>query len=296
LPAAILDGRARRDEILESLRAEMEGCGYPKITFATVLVGDDPASARYVALKHKAAERVGLQVRSVHLPASVSQNRLEEEILALCADASVHGILLQLPLPEGLDETAAASRIDPHKDVDGMSAISLGLLVRDAVAHRPCTALGVLDLLRRHGVRLDGRRAVVVGRGSLVATPLALMLAAPEYVGGQGCAAVTVTGVDHGRLDVTCRDADLVVSYASRPHLIRAAWIRPGATVVDVGVSLVDGKLTGDVHPDVAEVAGALVPNPGGAGPMTVALLLRNTLDAARSAGVLGADGCRAPW
>ncbi len=274
---------------MESLRSEVEAGGRPRITFATVLVGDDVASARYVALKHDAAERVGLSVRAVHLPASVSQDGLEEELLSLSTDPSVHGILLQLPLPEGLDELAAASRIDPGKDVDGMTSTSLGRLVQGAPGIRPCTAAGILDLLGRHGVQLARRRAVIAGRGPLVALPLALMLSAPEGAGGKGCAAVTVVDPGCGDVAEACRAADLVVSDAGRPHWVRAEWVKPGATVVDVGVSFVGGKLTGDVDPRVAEVAGALVPNPGGAGPMTVALLLRNTVDAARAAGALGA-------
>ncbi len=288
LPALILDGRARRDEILESLRAEVEACGCPQITFATVLVGDDEASVRYVALKHKAAERIGISVRSVRLPASVSQERLEEELLVLSIDPSVQGILLQVPLPNNLDEVGAASRIAAQKDVDGMGTFSLGQLLQGAPGHRPCTAAGVLDLLHRHDIELADRRAVIVGRGPLVALPLALMLLQGEDVGG-GCGAVTVTDPDNDRLPEVCRAADLIVSDASRPHLVRAEWIKPGATVVDVGVSFVDGKLTGDVAPEVIEVAGAFAPNPGGAGPMTIAMLLRNTLDAARLAGMLGA-------
>ncbi len=294
MPASVLDGRARRDEILELLRAELEACGRPRVTFATVVVGDDEASARAVALKHRAAERAGLSSRGVHLPQSVSQGALEEELCALSADPSVHGILVQVPLPAGLDETAAASRIDPEKDVDGMSASSLGQLVRGGPGHRPCTAAGVLDLLRRHGVLLSGRRAAVVGRGALVAVPLALMLAAPQDAGGEGCAAVTVLDPDADGVAEACRGADLVVSDAGRPRLVRAGWVEPGAVVVDVGVSFVSGTLTGDVDPEVAEVAGVLVPNPGGAGPMTVALLLRNTVEVARHAGVLGAPGAAA--
>lgn len=295
MPAVILDGRSRRDEILESLRAEVEACGRPQITFATVLVGDDEASARYVAMKHEAAARVGVSVRAVHLPTSASQRGLEDELCALSSDPAVHGILLQLPLPADLDVLGAASRIDPDKDVDGMTASSLGRLVWGAAGHRPCTAAGVLDLLQHHGVPLAGRLAAVVGRDPLLALSLALMLAAPRGAGGQACAAVTVVDPDDEGLAGACRAADLVVSCAARPHLVRAEWIQPGATVVDVGVSFVGGKLTGDVDPGVVEVAGALVPNPGGAGPMTIALLLRNTVDAARSAGLLGAPGRAVP-
>ena len=267
----------------------MAACGHPVVTFATVLVGDDPASTRYVALKHTAAEHVGLSVRGLQLPASVTQAALEAALEELSADASVHGILLQLPLPGDIDEIAAASRIAPDKDVDGMTAVSLGRILQGARGHRPCTALGVLDLLGRHRIELEGRRAVVVGRGPLVALPLALMLATPVDAGGQGCASVAVVDPDAGDPGEVCGAADLVVSDVGRPHLVRAEWIVPGATVVDIGVSFVDGKLVGDVAPEVADVAGALVPNPGGAGPMTVALLLRNTVDAARDAGLLEA-------
>ena len=292
--AFLLDGRARRDEILASLRSEIASHGRLPVTFATVLVGDDDASVRYVGLKHRAAEQIGVGVHPVHLRASVSQHELDEHLDVLSAEASVHGILLQLPLPEGLDEMEAASHIDPRKDVDGMTARSLGALVAGSPGHRPCTAAGVLDLLARHGIVLTGRRAAVVGRGPLVALPLALMLAAPEEAGGQGCAAVTV--VEPGAADVAsvCREADIVISDTGRPHLVRPDWVRPGATVVDVGSSFPGGKLTGDVDPAVAEVAGALVPNPGGAGPMTVAMLLRNTVDAARAAGALADAGERA--
>ncbi len=286
--ATILDGRARRDEILESLRAELAAAGRPAVTFATVLVGDDEASIRYVGLKHRAAEHIGVTVRGVHLPEAATQADLEEQVAALSADPEVHGILLQLPLPGGLDGSAAAARIDPAKDVDGMTAVSLGRLVLGVPGHRPCTAAGILDLLDRHHVQLAGRRAVVVGRGAVVALPLATMLASPVAAGGRGCAAVTVLDPGAPGLANACRTADLVVADAGRPHLVRADWIRPGAAVVDVGASFVDGRLLGDVDPSAAGVAGAFAPNPGGAGPMTVALLLRNTVDAARSAGVLG--------
>lgn len=294
MPAVILDGRSRRDEILASLRAELESAGRPRITFATVLVGDDAASARYVGLKHKAAEQIGVLVRGVTLPARATQRELNGEIEALSADPTVHGILLQLPLPEGLDADDAAARIDAQKDVDGMTPCSLGRLVLGAPGHRPCTAAGIVDLLLRHQVVLAGKRAVIVGSGALVALPLALMLAAPVGSGGQACAAVTVSDPQADGLAASCREADLLVSDAGAPRLVAPDWVKPGATVVDVGVSFVDGKLTGDVDPDVAKVAGALVPNPGGAGPMTVALLLRNTVDAARAARAAGlVDGHR---
>ncbi len=283
--ARVLDGRARRDEILDGLAVEIAAAGGPPVTFATVLVGDDEASVRYVGFKHAAAERIGMRVRGVHLPASVGQASLEAEIAALGADPSVHGVLLQLPLPEGAgyDEVAAAGRIPVEKDVDGMTAGSLGRLVLGAPGHRPCTAAGVVELLTGHGVTIEGRRAAVVGTGSMVARPLALMLASA------GASAVSLVDPDAADAAEVCRAADVVVSDSSRPCLVGLVWVKPGAAMADVGVSWVGGRLTGDVDPAVAGVAGALVPNPGGAGPMTVALLLRNTVEAARAAGVLGA-------
>jgi len=279
-PAVVLDGRHRRDEILGSLAAEIDATKGPPVVFATVLVGDDETSVRYVGLKHAAARRVGIEVRALQLPASVDQATLEAEITALGADPAVNGILLQLPLPEGcgLDEVAAAACIPPAKDVDGMTATSLGLLVLGAVGHRPATAAGILDLLDRHQIALGGRRAAVVGTGSMVAIPLVLMLLA--------AGAVSVSVVDPADPEAArvCRSADLVVSDAARAHLVGPEWVKPGATVVDVGVSWVEGSLVGDVDPAVREVAGAVVPNPGGAGPMTVAVLLANTVAAARGA------------
>lgn len=290
--ARVLDGRARRDEILAGLAAEVDAAGRPTVTFATVLVGDDEASVRYVGLKHRAAEQIGLAVRGVQLPADVTQAELEAAISALSADPGVHGILLQLPLPEGggLDEAAASACIAPAKDVDGMTAESLGRLVLGAPGHRPCTAAGVLDLLARHGIGVTGRRAAVVGTGSMVALPLSLLLVAA------GATAVTIVDPDAADAAAACREADLVVADAARPRLVGPDWVRPGAAVVDVGVSFVGGRLVGDVDPAVAGVAGAVVPNPGGAGPMTVALLLANTVAAAREAGVLPAgDGTGSP-
>lgn len=289
--ARVLDGRARRDEVLASLAAELDAAGRPPVGFATVLVGDDEASARYVGLKHEAARRVGIEVRGVALPASTDQVGLESELDGLAVDPAVHGVLLQLPLPEGsgLDALAAAERIPPDKDVDGMTSTSLGRLLLGAPGHRPATAAGVLDLLARHGVGVAGRRAAVVGTGTMVARPLALMLLA---AGASSVSLLDPADPDAAR---ACRSADLVVSDAARAHLVGPGWVAAGATVVDVGVSFVDGRLVGDVDPAVAEVAGTLVPNPGGAGPMTVAMLLSNTLAAARAAGGLGSLAAASP-
>ena len=289
--ALVLDGRRRRDEILGSLAAEVAAAGGPPVVFATVLVGDDEASVRYVALKHTAARRVGIEVRGVQLPATVGQATLEAEITALGTDPAVSGILLQLPVPDGsgLDEVAAAECIPPDKDVDGMTATSLGRLVLGAPGRRPATAAGILDLLDRYRIGVEGRRATVVGTGSIVALPLALMLVAA------GAVSVSVIDPADSEAARACRDADLVVSDAARAHLVGPGWVKTGATVVDVGVSWMDGRPVGDVDPAVREVAGAVVPNPGGAGPMTVAVLLANTVAAARDAraragGIPGAD------
>lgn len=285
--AVVLDGRRRRDEILGSLAAEVAAADGPPVVFATVLVGDDEASVRYVALKHAAARRVGIEVRGVQLPATVGQAALEAEITSLGTDPAVSGILLQLPVPEGsgLDEVSAAACIPPDKDVDGMTATSLGRLVLGAPGHRPATAAGILDLLDSYRIALRGRRAAVVGTGSMVAIPLALMLVAA------GVVSVSVIDPADTDADRSCREADLVVSEAARAHLVGPGWVKAGATVVDVGVSWVEGRLVGDVDPAVRAVAGAVVPNPGGAGPMTVAVLLANTVAAARGCYLRSAAG-----
>jgi methylenetetrahydrofolate dehydrogenase (NADP+)/methenyltetrahydrofolate cyclohydrolase len=250
--AVRMDGSALRDHIIEALHRRTGAPGAPTVGLATLVVGDDPASLRYVELKHRAAARAGIATRA---------------------------ILVQLPLPPALDDDTLADVIDPAKDVDGLTAANLGRLLRGAPALVPPTAAGILRLLDTYGVTLAGRRVVIIGRSPLVGLPLALL------VGRRG-ASVTVTEADDPGLAEACRAADVLVSDASRPHLIGAGMVKPGAAVVDVGVSRPEGKLVGDVDTDaVGAVAGALAPNPGGAGPMTVACLLENTLLAAQSAG-----------
>ena len=251
---------------------------------AVVIVGDDPASHVYVRSKVKACERLGLKSTHVERPASTSQEDLEAIVDELNADASVHGILVQSPLPSHLDEGAITDRIDPAKDVDGFHPVNLGRLVQGRTdGLLPCTPSGVMEMLRWAKVPLQGKRAVVLGRSRIVGMPMALLLAARG-------ADATVTVVHSRSEDVAerCREADIIVAAVGRPDMVQADWVKPGAAVVDVGINRVDDdsrergwRLAGDVHPDVASVAGWLSPVPGGVGPMTIATLMANTVRAA---------------
>lgn len=301
--AIVMDGNALRDEIVRGLReriaAEFGGPsggaavadgghgdhaedGVPRVCLATVLVGDDKPSQVYVRMKHAQAEKAGMTSRHVEFPADVSQGQLEAAVAELAADGDVHGILVQLPLPDGLDADAVLALIPPDKDVDGLTAPSLGRLVRGEPGLVPCTPLGVMRLLERYAVPTAGRRAVVVGRSTLVGLPAALLLAR------KGVDA-TVT-LAHSRTDDlvdVCRQADIVVAAAGQAGMITAAHVKPGAAVIDVGVSRTEAGIVGDVrYAEVAEVAGWITPMPGGTGPMTVACLLENTLTAARLQGL----------
>lgn len=251
---------------------------------AVVIVGDDPASHVYVRSKVKACERLGLKSTHVERPATTSQEDLEAIVDELNADASVHGILVQSPLPSHLDEGAITDRIHPAKDVDGFHPVNLGRLVQGRTdGLLPCTPSGVMEMLRWANVPLEGKRAVVLGRSRIVGMPMALLLAARG-------ADATVTVVHSRSQDVAerCREADVIVAAVGRPDMVQADWVKPGAAVVDVGINRVDDdtrergwRLAGDVHPDVASVAGWLSPVPGGVGPMTIATLMANTVRAA---------------
>lgn len=251
---------------------------------AVVIVGDDPASHVYVRSKVKACERLGLKSTHVERPATTSQEDLEAIVDELNADASVHGILVQSPLPSHLDEGAITDRIHPAKDVDGFHPVNLGRLVQGRTdGLLPCTPSGVMEMLRWANVPLEGKRAVVLGRSRIVGMPMALLLAARG-------ADATVTVVHSRSQDVAerCREADIIVAAVGRPDMVQADWVKPGAAVVDVGINRVDDdtrergwRLAGDVHPDVASVAGWLSPVPGGVGPMTIATLMANTVRAA---------------
>jgi methylenetetrahydrofolate dehydrogenase (NADP+) / methenyltetrahydrofolate cyclohydrolase len=242
----------------------------------TVLVGDDPGSRWYVAAKHRDCAEVGIASIQRELPASASQADVEAVVDELNADPACTAYLVQLPLPAGLDEYAVLERIDPAKDADGLHPMNLGRLVLGQAAPLPCTPNGIVELLRRYDVAIDGADVVVVGRGITVGRPLGLILTRRSEN-------ATVTLCHTGTRDLAAhtRRADIVVAAAGRPGLVTRDMVRPGASVLDVGVSRVDGKLAGDVAPDVGEVAGFLAPNPGGVGPMTRAMLLTNVVESA---------------
>ncbi|MGH9066963.1 MAG: bifunctional 5,10-methylenetetrahydrofolate dehydrogenase/5,10-methenyltetrahydrofolate cyclohydrolase, partial [Acidimicrobiales bacterium] len=251
------------------------------VTLATVLVGDDPASHVYVRMKHRQAGALGMGSRDLTFPATTAQGELEATVAALAADPGVHGILVQLPLPAGLDPEPVLDLVPPEKDVDGLTPASLGRLVRGRPGLVPSTPRGVMALLDRYGVAVAGRRAVVVGRSTLVGWPLVLLL------GARGAdATVTLAHSRTGDLASVTREADIVVAAAGVPGLIGAGHVKPGAAVVDVGTTSVDGTIRGDVDWDRVEpIVGAITPMPGGTGPMTIACLLENVLTAARLQG-----------
>lgn len=279
--ATVMDGKVLRDEIVAGVRAGIEAAGSPPVCLATVLVGDDRPSQSYVRSKHRQAEQAGLQSRNIELPATASQAQVATSVAELAADPGVHGILVQLPLPAGLDAEAVLDLIPPDKDVDGLTERSMGRLVRGRPGLVPCTPLGVMRLFERYDVPLSGKRAVVVGRSTLVGLPLSLLLARKGTD-----ATVTMAHSRTADLVDVCREADIIVAAAGHAHMITAKHVKPGAAVVDVGVSRTENGIVGDVDYDaVFDVAGWITPMPGGTGPMTVACLMENTVTAARLQG-----------
>ena len=243
---------------------------------ATILVGDDPASGVYVAGKQKACKEVGMQGFNFPLPPSASREEVEDVITRLNLREDVSGILLQLPLPDHLDGVELTGMIDPRKDVDGLTAVSAGLLALGRPGLRPCTPLGVMHLLDAAGGRLEGAEAVVIGRSNLFGKPMAQLLLGAN-------ATVTICHSRTRELPAVCRRADVLIAAVGRAQLVKGDWVKPGAIVIDVGMNRLDGKLAGDVDFAAAgAVAAAITPVPGGVGPMTIAFLLRNTLQAAR--------------
>ncbi len=273
-----LDGKLYQNEIFEDLTTRVAALREKGIVpgLATVLVGDDPASHSYVKMKHRDCEKIGINSIRKDLPADVSQEELNAVIDELNADDACTGYIVQLPLPKHLDENAVLARIDPAKDADGLHPVNLGKLVLNEPAPLPCTPNGAIHLLRRFGVELDGAKVVVIGRGVTVGRPIGLLLTRRSENS-------TVTLCHTGTRDLAAetRAADVIVAAAGRPHMLTADMVKPGAAILDVGVSRVDGKLAGDVHPDVWEVAGAVSPNPGGVGPLTRAFLVRNVVERA---------------
>ncbi len=283
--AVLMDGNRLRDEIVAGLRTTIEAAGSPPVCLATVLVGDDGPSQRYVRSKHQQAAKAGMISRHETVDASASQSQVEDLVAGLVADPAVHGILVQSPLPDGFDEEAVLRLIPADKDVDGLTEASLGRLVRGQPGLVGCTPLGVLRLLERYAVATSGKRAVVIGRSTLVGLPLSLLLARKGID-----ATVTIAHSRTRDLVDLCRSADIVVGAAGQPRIITADHVSPGAAVIDVGISRTDEGIVGDVDFDAVQaVAGAITPMPGGTGPMTVACLLENTLSAARLQGAFPA-------
>jgi methylenetetrahydrofolate dehydrogenase (NADP+)/methenyltetrahydrofolate cyclohydrolase len=276
--ATILDGKATRDEIFVDLTARVATLRDQGITpgLATVLVGDDPGSAAYVRGKHNDCAKVGITSIRRDLPADITQADLEAVIDELNANPECTGYIVQLPLPKHLDENAALERIDPDKDADGLHPINLGRLVLGKDAALPCTPRGIVHLLRRYDVALDGAHAVVIGRGVTVGRPIGLLLTRRSENS-------TVTLCHTGTRDLAAEvsRADIVIAAAGVPGLITADMVKPGAAVLDVGVTRTEDGLRGDVADGVAEVAGFLSPNPGGVGPLTRAFLLTNVVERA---------------
>ncbi|HEX4727678.1 MAG TPA: bifunctional methylenetetrahydrofolate dehydrogenase/methenyltetrahydrofolate cyclohydrolase [Jatrophihabitans sp.] len=278
--AIIMDGKATLATIKSELKQRLADLAERGVLpgLGTVLVGDDPGSAWYVAAKHRDCAEIGIASIQRQLPATASQAEVEAVVDELNADPACTGFLVQQPT--GLDEFAILSRVDPVKDVDGLHPVNLGSLVLGQPAPLPCTPLGIVELLRRYQVPINGARAVVVGRGLTVGRPLGLLLTRRSE---NATVVLCHTGTRDLAADV--RTADIVVAAAGVPGLITADMVKPGAAVLDVGVSRVNGKVAGDVAPEVAEVAGYLAPNPGGVGPMTRAMLLTNVVAAAEALG-----------
>ncbi len=283
--AARLDGRACAAALEEELLKRISACAVTP-HLAVVIVGDDPASHVYVNNKVKTCNRLGIKSTHIELSAETSEEELRETIQNLNSQDDLHGILIQSPLPDHMDEESITDMIDPAKDVDGFHPTNLGRLVQGRTdGMLPCTPSGVMEMLKFAGVNLSGKKAVVVGRSRIVGMPQALLLAAKG-----ADATVTIVHSRTADAQAECLAADVIVAAVGRPEMIKADWVKPGAVVVDVGINRVDDptrergwRLAGDVDPGVSEVASLLSPVPGGVGPMTIAMLMANTVTAAES-------------
>jgi methylenetetrahydrofolate dehydrogenase (NADP+)/methenyltetrahydrofolate cyclohydrolase len=281
--AILMDGNNLRDETVARLRKEIEAAGSPAVCLATVLVGGDKPSHIYVASKHKKAQEAGMISVGVHLEDDATQEQVEAEVRRLAADPSVHGILVQLPLPKHLDAEPVLALLPPEKDVDGLTERSMGRLMRGLPGHAPCTPLGVMRLLERYEIPTKGKKVVVIGRSTLTGLPQTILFIRK---GGDATTTCTHSHTSAEDLKAVCREADIIVSCVGIARLITADHVKPGATVVDVGVSREEAKIVGDVDFDAVQaVAGAITPMPGGTGPMTIGCLLENTLSAAKMLG-----------
>jgi methylenetetrahydrofolate dehydrogenase (NADP+)/methenyltetrahydrofolate cyclohydrolase len=274
MSATIIDGKALAAKVREEVAAEVAEFGH--VGLATVLVGDDPASDVYIRGKQKAAQAAGIDARDLRLPADTPESELLDVLAGLNADDGVDGILVQLPLPSHLSEANAIEAIDPAKDVDGIHPMNAGRLYLGRPALVPCTPLGIMRMLAEYEVEVAGARAVVVGRSNIVGKPVAHLLL-------QANATVTICHSRTVDLERHTLDADILVAAVGRLHVIGAEMVKAGATVIDVGMNRTDEGLFGDVDPGAAERAAYLTPVPGGVGPMTIAMVLRNTVTAARA-------------
>ena len=281
MTAVILDGKATAADVKADLRRRVDVLRAKGVMpgLGTVLVGDDPGSHAYVGGKHRDCGEVGIASIRIDLPADTTQEQLDEEIRRLNADPSVTGYIVQLPLPKHLDANRVLTLMDPDKDADGLHPTNLGRLVLGEPAPLPCTPRGIVEILRRYDVPLNGAEVVVVGRGVTVGRPLGLLLTRKSEN-------ATVTLCHTGTKDLAShlRTADIIVAAAGVPHLVTADLVRPGAAVLDVGITRTEAGLVGDVAPDVMEVAAFVAPMPGGVGPMTRAMLITNVVEAAEAA------------
>jgi methylenetetrahydrofolate dehydrogenase (NADP+)/methenyltetrahydrofolate cyclohydrolase len=276
--ATILDGKATRDAILDELRVRVAALKERGVVpgLGTVLVGDDPGSHAYVKSKHNFCRKIGITSIRRDLPENTTQEELEAVVDELNANPECTGYLVQLPLPKHLDSGRILERIDPAKDSDGLHPTNLGKLVLGEHAPLPCTPVGMVELLNRYHIPINGAQVTVVGRGVTAGRPMGLLLTRRSEN-----ATVTLCHTGTKDLAAEVRRADIVVAAAGSAGLITADMVKPGAAVLDVGVTRTENGLVGDVHPDVREVAGYLAPMPGGVGPMTIAMLLRNTVEVA---------------
>ena len=276
--AILMDGKVVAEKIQTNVARKLAQSPNSKITLATVLIGDDPASRLYVGMKQSRAAAVGIQSRHIKLAENISMHNASEEITELVQDPAINGILIQLPLPDQLDTHQIIDLLPPEKDVDGLSENNLGKLIRGELGLVPCTPLGVMRLLEYYEIHTAGKRAVVIGRSTLVGLPQVLLLARKGTD-----ATVTLAHSRSGDLIEITRSADIVIAAAGIANLVTSKHIKPGATVIDVGVTRTDQGIQGDVDfNSVQTVAGAITPMPGGTGPMTVACLLENTVYAAQ--------------
>jgi methylenetetrahydrofolate dehydrogenase (NADP+)/methenyltetrahydrofolate cyclohydrolase len=269
----MLSGHEVAEAVYKELKEKLASLSFVP-SLRVIRLGEDPASVSYVRLKDRRARELGLRSQVEVYPEDFPEEALLERIEALNRDEDVDGLLVQLPLPRHIRAERILEAISPLKDVDGFHPVNVGRLWSGGEGLFPCTPLGVIRLLRHYGVELRGKEVVVIGRSNIVGKPLAALLLRED-------ATPTLAHSKTEDLPEVTRRAQVLVVAAGRPHLVRKAWVRPGAVVVDVGVNRVEGRLLGDVHPEVAEVAGALTPVPGGVGPMTVAMLMANTVKAA---------------